>query len=106
MTNPNQLFFKIVLPLALPALAVTGFPAFNAGWTEFALSWMYLTNPKDFTLAMSLYNMTGQILQGYTVVGVRRHGAARGRPGIHRLPIPAEVDRWRPDHRQREVRSG
>ena len=60
MTNPNQLFVKIVLPLALPALAVTGFLVFNAGWTEFALSWMFLTNPKDFTLAMSLYNMTGQ----------------------------------------------
>ena len=58
--SPNQLFIKIVLPLALPALAVTGFLAFNAGWTEFALSWMFLTNPKDFTLAMSLYNMTGQ----------------------------------------------
>ena len=58
--NPNQLLFKIVLPLALPALAVTGFLAFNAGWTEFALSWMFLTNPQDFTLAMSLYNMTGQ----------------------------------------------
>ena len=58
--SPNQLFVKIVLPLALPALAVTGFLAFNAGWTEFALSWMFLTNPKDFTLAMSLYNMTGQ----------------------------------------------
>ena len=58
--NPNQLFIRIVLPLALPALAVTGFLAFNAGWTEFALSWMFLTNPQDFTLAMSLYNMTGQ----------------------------------------------
>jgi arabinogalactan oligomer/maltooligosaccharide transport system permease protein len=58
--NPNLVFTKIVLPLALPALAVTGFLAFNAGWTEFALSWMFLTNPKSFTLAMSLYNMTGQ----------------------------------------------
>jgi arabinogalactan oligomer/maltooligosaccharide transport system permease protein len=58
--SPNQLFVKIVLPLALPALAVTGFLAFNAGWTEFALSWMFLTDPKSFTLAMSLYNMTGQ----------------------------------------------
>jgi arabinogalactan oligomer/maltooligosaccharide transport system permease protein len=58
--SPNLVFTKIVLPLALPALAVTGFLAFNAGWTEFALSWMFLTNPKSFTLAMSLYNMTGQ----------------------------------------------
>jgi arabinogalactan oligomer/maltooligosaccharide transport system permease protein len=58
--NPNVVFARIVFPLSLPALAVTGFLAFNAGWTEFALSWMFLTNPKNFTLAMSLYNMSGQ----------------------------------------------
>ena len=58
--SPNQVFIRIVMPLSLPALAVTGFLAFNAAWTEFALSWMFLTKPKDFTLAMTLWNMTGQ----------------------------------------------
>ncbi|RPI32439.1 MAG: ABC transporter permease subunit [Chloroflexota bacterium] len=58
--SPNQLFTKIILPLVTPALAVTAFLGFNAGWTEFALSWQFLTDPKDFTLAMSLWNMTGQ----------------------------------------------
>jgi arabinogalactan oligomer/maltooligosaccharide transport system permease protein len=58
--TPNQLFVKIVLPLAVPALAVTAFLGFNAGWTEFALSWMFLSNVQDFTLAMSLWNMVGQ----------------------------------------------
>jgi arabinogalactan oligomer/maltooligosaccharide transport system permease protein len=57
--SPNQVFARIVLPLATPALAVTAFLGFNAGWTEFALSWQFLTDPKDFTLAMSLWNMTG-----------------------------------------------
>jgi arabinogalactan oligomer/maltooligosaccharide transport system permease protein len=57
--SANQIFFLIVLPLATPALAVTAFLGFNAGWTEFALSWQFLTDPKDFTLAMSLWNMTG-----------------------------------------------
>ncbi len=56
----NQIFLRIILPLATPALAVTGFLGFLSGWTEFALSWQFLTNPKDFTLAMSLWNMTGQ----------------------------------------------
>lgn len=56
----NQVFFKIILPLAIPALAVTTFLGFLSGWTEFAMSWQFLTNPKDFTLAMSLWNMTGQ----------------------------------------------
>jgi arabinogalactan oligomer/maltooligosaccharide transport system permease protein len=58
--SPNQIFFKIVLPLSTPALAVTAFLGFMSGWTEFALSWQFLTNPKDFTLAMALWNMTGQ----------------------------------------------
>jgi arabinogalactan oligomer / maltooligosaccharide transport system permease protein len=58
--SPNQIFFQIVLPLAVPALAVTGFLGFMSGWTEFFLSWQFLTRPEDFTLAMALYNMTGQ----------------------------------------------
>ena len=57
--SPNQLFWSIVLPLSMPAIAVTAFLAFNASWTEFVMSWQFLTDPKDFTLAMSLWNMTG-----------------------------------------------
>jgi arabinogalactan oligomer/maltooligosaccharide transport system permease protein len=56
----NQVFVKIILPLAVPALAVTFFLGFLTGWTEFALSWQFLTHPYDFTLTMSLWNMTGQ----------------------------------------------
>jgi len=56
----NQVFFSIILPLARPALAVTFFLGFLNGWTEFAISWQFLTNPKNFTLAMALWNMVGQ----------------------------------------------
>jgi arabinogalactan oligomer/maltooligosaccharide transport system permease protein len=55
----NATFFKIILPLATPALAVTGFLGFIGGWTEFYFSWMFLTKPQDFTLAMALYSMVG-----------------------------------------------
>ena len=58
--NANQVFFLIVLPLALPALAVTGFLGFMSGWTEFAVSWQFLNNVQDHTLMMELYNMIGQ----------------------------------------------
>ncbi len=57
--SPNQVFIRIILPLSTPAIAVTAFLAFNTSWTEFVLSWQFLTNPKDFTLAMSLWNMVG-----------------------------------------------
>ena len=56
----NQTFIKIILPLALPALAVTGFLGFVSGWTEFYFSWMFLNKVEDQTLAMALYAMQGQ----------------------------------------------
>lgn len=58
--NPNQVFFLIVLPLAVPQLAVTFFLGFMGHWQEFALPWLFLTKPGDYTLSMTLYNMTGQ----------------------------------------------
>jgi arabinogalactan oligomer/maltooligosaccharide transport system permease protein len=58
--DPNQIFFQIVLPLAAPQLAVTFFLGFIGHWQEFALPWLFLTKPGDYTLAMTLYNMTGQ----------------------------------------------
>ncbi len=53
-------FFRVTLPLSLPVLAVTFFLGFMSTWTEFATSWLFLTNPKNFTLVMALYNMVGQ----------------------------------------------
>ena len=58
--TPNQAFFRVTLPLSIPALAVTGFLGFMSSWSEFAISWQFLTNPRDFTLTMALYNMVGQ----------------------------------------------
>ena len=58
--TPNQTFFRIMLPLALPGLAVTALFGFMAGWTEFVLSWQFISNPKWFTLTMALYGMQGQ----------------------------------------------
>lgn len=58
--NSNQIFFLIVLPLAVPQLAVTFFLGFIGHWQEFALSWLFLSKPTSYTLAMTLYNMTGQ----------------------------------------------
>jgi arabinogalactan oligomer / maltooligosaccharide transport system permease protein len=55
----NQAFIYVILPLALPALAVTAFLGFVAGWTDFYFSWMFLDHPQDFTLTMALYGMVG-----------------------------------------------
>jgi arabinogalactan oligomer/maltooligosaccharide transport system permease protein len=58
--NPTQTFALVMMPLAVPAIAVTAFVGFMGGSTEFALSWQFLTCAKDFTLTMALWNMTGQ----------------------------------------------
>lgn len=58
--DANQTFWQIVIPLAMPQLAVTFFLGFMGHWQEFVLTWLFLSQPEDYTLAMTLYNMTGQ----------------------------------------------
>jgi len=55
-----QTFLRVILPLSVPALAVTVLNSFMAGWTEFILAWTFLENPSRFTLAMALRSMQGQ----------------------------------------------
>jgi len=56
----NQSFLRVILPLATPALAVTAFLGFIAGWTEFYFSVIFLSDPGQFTLALALNGMVGQ----------------------------------------------
>ncbi|MEA2609627.1 MAG: arabinogalactan oligomer / maltooligosaccharide transport system permease protein [Chloroflexota bacterium] len=55
-----DVFWRVILPLSTPVLAVTAFFGFIAGWTEFFFSWVFLEDPKTFTLAMALNGMVGQ----------------------------------------------
>jgi len=51
-------FFRIILPLSLPAFAITILFSFMGSWTEYILSWIFLTgNTQDYTLAMALVSM-------------------------------------------------
>jgi arabinogalactan oligomer/maltooligosaccharide transport system permease protein len=56
----TQTFIRIIMPLSVPALAVTVLFAFMSGWTEFILAWTFLEDPSRFTLAMALRSMQGQ----------------------------------------------
>lgn len=53
-------FVRVILPLSVPALAVTVLLGFMTGWTEFVLAWLFLEDPSKFTLAMALRSMQGQ----------------------------------------------
>ncbi len=57
----SQAFWQIILPLSVPALAVTGFLGFVAGWTEYYYSVFFLTGDvPQYTLAIALNGMVGQ----------------------------------------------
>lgn len=54
-----ETFIRIMVPLALPAFAIVILFSFMQGWTEFILSWIFLTgNTESYTLAMALATMT------------------------------------------------
>ncbi len=58
--NVTQAFFRVILPLSVPSLAVTVLFSFMTGWTEFVMAWTFLEDPSRFTLAMALRSMQGQ----------------------------------------------
>ncbi len=60
----TQGFIRVILPLAVPGMAVTALWGFLTGWSEFILSWTFLTDPSTFTLPMVLRGMVGQYASG------------------------------------------
>jgi arabinogalactan oligomer/maltooligosaccharide transport system permease protein len=56
----NQVFRKIILPLSVPAIAVTGFLGFLGGWTEYLTVAMFVSEVHDWTLSLALNSMVGQ----------------------------------------------
>lgn len=58
--SQNQIFRKVVLPLAIPAIAVTGFLGFLGGWTEYLTVALFVSEVSDWTLSLALNSMVGQ----------------------------------------------
>lgn len=55
--TPMVAFLRISLPLALPSIGVAALVAFLAGYTEFAIGWLFIENSRDVTIAMALWGM-------------------------------------------------
>lgn len=62
--NRTESFLYVILPLALPGMAVTALWGFLTGWSEFILAWTFLVEPTSFTLPMVLRGMVGQYAAG------------------------------------------
>ncbi|GAA3206836.1 ABC transporter permease subunit [Actinocorallia longicatena] len=54
-----QIFFRVILPLVTPILAVTGLLAFIGVMSEFLMASVFLQEPNVKTLAVGMYGMLG-----------------------------------------------
>ncbi len=52
--GPFQTYFKIILPLSLPALAVTGLFSFLGAWSEYCVAAVVIQDPELYTLPLGL----------------------------------------------------
>lgn len=52
-------FWRVTLPLALPSIAVAALVAFLAGYSEFAMAWLFIDSSENVTLAMAISGMIG-----------------------------------------------
>jgi arabinogalactan oligomer/maltooligosaccharide transport system permease protein len=58
--SPWGVFFRVVLPLARPAIAVTALFAFMTAWNEFILAGTFMTDERSYTLPVLLHNYIGE----------------------------------------------
>lgn len=58
--GPFAIFWRVVLPLARPAIAVTGFYAFLTAWGEVAYASAFIQEDRRFTLAYGLQQFVPQ----------------------------------------------
>lgn len=54
------IFWRIILPLSMPAVAVTGLFSFMTAWNEFVLAFTFMEQPTSFTLPVTIYNYVGE----------------------------------------------
>jgi arabinogalactan oligomer/maltooligosaccharide transport system permease protein len=53
-------FFRVVLPLSRPAIAVTSLFSFMTAWNEFILAGTFMTDERSYTLPVLLHNYIGE----------------------------------------------
>jgi len=58
--NEFQIFLRIILPLCKPALLVVALFQFMFSWNDFLAPLIFLTEQKDFTLALGLQSFQSQ----------------------------------------------
>ncbi|MCB9529978.1 MAG: sugar ABC transporter permease [Myxococcales bacterium] len=69
--STSLIFWKIILPLSLPAVAVTALFSFMTAWNEFILAAVFMNREDHYTLPVGLQRMVGQFSTdwGYFAAG-------------------------------------
>ncbi|MFG3715038.1 carbohydrate ABC transporter permease [Micromonospora sp. NPDC047730] len=60
--NPWQVFWRVHMPLAKPALATLGVFTFMASWGAVLEPTIYLTSPENYTLPIGVMSLQGQFM--------------------------------------------
>jgi len=55
-----RIFYTIILPLSLPALAITALFSFMGAWNEFVLAYTFMNKETAFTLPVAIKNYVGE----------------------------------------------
>jgi arabinogalactan oligomer/maltooligosaccharide transport system permease protein len=63
--GPLGTFWRIVIPLSTPGIAVTAFYAFITAWNEFLYALVFLTRPEAFTLPIGVRLFINQFTQNW-----------------------------------------
>lgn len=58
--SPARAFWTVVLPLSLPAVAITALFSFMTAWNEFILAFTFLSKETSFTLPVIIRNYVGE----------------------------------------------
>lgn len=57
--SPMQAFFRIIIPLSTPALAITALFSFMAGWSEYIVARVIISSRGLYTLPLGLADLAG-----------------------------------------------
>ncbi|NOZ02058.1 MAG: sugar ABC transporter permease [Deltaproteobacteria bacterium] len=58
--SPARVFWSVVLPLSMPAVAITALFSFMTAWNEFVLAYTFLSEETAFTLPVIIRNYVGE----------------------------------------------
>ena len=63
-----DVFFRVVLPLTLPGIAVTAFFSFIIGWNEYMFASICMRDYSKWTFPMGLASFQGQYKTDWTII--------------------------------------